>query len=268
MYLTKLSDSSVQYFFFKDVEKVNNYTTDVSITADTYDLHISPYIVQETVDDQNLNLTTEPLYPHERDCAVVIVPKQKRPDDFLAKIIRNGDIKSVGIAMVTLTILRILIERASHRKWFAIAFRTFGMFFSQVVMRDGNSIESSWTNIVKGFSAIATTVLSAIIYNNLVNDKYHEIDTIDQLIASNLTVLAPTFLRNDLQLRLSNNREQLLKQIVFQDIEAIGSLILDLNYSFAYILQENPAKNYLKMLNSQPKEGDSGRIMTENLCEL
>lgn len=224
--------------------------------------------MQEDVDDQNLNLTTERLYPHERDCAVVIVPKQKKPDDFLTKIIRNGDIQSVGIAMVTLTITRILIEKVSHRKWFAIAFRTFGLFFNQVVMRDGSSFESSWTNIVKGFSVIATTALSAIIYNNLVNDKYNEIDTIDQLIASNLTVLAPTFLQQQLQLRLSVSRAQLLKNIVFKDIEVIGGLILALNYSFAYILQENPAKNYLKLVNFDAKEGDSGRIMAENLCEL
>lgn len=119
---------------------------------------------------------------------------------------RNGDIQSVGLAMLTLTITRILIERASYNKWFVISFRSFGILFNQVVMKDYNCLESAWTNVVKGFSAITTVALSAIIYNNLVNDQYDEIDTIDELIASNLTVLAPNFLQNHLTLRLSVNR--------------------------------------------------------------
>lgn len=119
---------------------------------------------------------------------------------------RNGDIQSVGIAMLTLTITRIVIERASYNKWFAISFRSFGILFNQVVMKDYNCLESAWTNVVKGFSTITTVALSSIIYKNLVNDQYDEIDTIDELIASNLTVLAPNFLQNHLTLRLSYNR--------------------------------------------------------------
>lgn len=200
---------------------------------------------------------------------------------------RNGDIQSVGIAMLTLTITRIVIERASYNKWFAISFRSFGILFNQVVMKDYNCLESAWTNVVKGFSTITTVALSSIIYKNLVNDQYDEIDTIDELIASNLTVLAPNFLQNHLTLRLSYNRciaytylkrikvylfnsfrPKLLRNIVFENIEVIGPSILALNFSFAYILQENPAKNYLKLVNFAAKKGDSGRIMTENLCEL
>lgn len=119
---------------------------------------------------------------------------------------RNGDMQSVGIAMLTLTITRIVIERASYNKWFAISFRSFGILFNQVVMKDYNCLESAWTNVVKGFSTITTVALSSIIYKNLVNDQYDEIDTIDELIASNLTVLAPNFLQNHLTLRLSYNR--------------------------------------------------------------
>lgn len=229
---------------------------------------MSPFIVQQDVEDQKLNLTTEQLYPHERDCVVVIVPKQKKLDDFLAKVIRNGDIQSVGIAMVTLIITRILIERASHRKWFAIAFRTFGILFNQATIRNHNFFESAWTNIVNGFSTIATIALAAIIYNNLINYKYIEIDTIDELIASNLTVIAPTFLRTQLELRLSVSRPQLIENLVFTDIQELGTLIIARNFSSAYILQVNAAKNYLKIVDFEEKSGDSGRIMSEYLCKL
>lgn len=174
--------------------------------ADDIDFHLSPYEVQEDYEDQKLNLNTERLYPHELDCVVVIVPKQKQPDNFLTKVVRNGDIQSVGIAMTTLTIARMLIEKASYIKWFSIAFRSFGILFNQVTMKDNNRFESAWTNIVKGFSTITTIALSAIIYNNLVKDQYNEINSIDELIASNLTVLAPQFLEHQLKLRLAVNR--------------------------------------------------------------
>lgn len=59
-----------------------------------------------------------------------------------------------------------------------------------------------------------------------------------------------------------------MQNIVFKDIEVIGSSIFARNFSFAYILQENPAKNYLKIVRFEAKKGDSGRIMAETLCEL
>lgn len=167
---------------------------------------MSPFLVQQDSEERKLNLSTERLYPHGEECVVVIVPKQNKPDNFLTKFTDNGDVQSVGLAMLTLIIARILIERASYRKWFAISFTTFGLLFNQAVVRNENFIESAWTNIVKGFSAISTIALSAIIYNNLVNDRYSEIDTIKDLIASNLTVIAPTFLQTQLTYRLSQSR--------------------------------------------------------------
>lgn len=178
----------------------------VSIAAADIALHMSPYIVQSYLEDKKLNFSTEHLYPHERECVVVIVPKQKKPDDFLTKVTRNGDIQSIGLAMVTLVIVRIMIEKAPYRKWFDIGYKTFGTLFNQAVIRDDNFLESAWTNILKGFSAIATITLSAIIYNNLVNDKFSEIDTIDELVASNLTAVAPDSLKTHLTLRLLEKR--------------------------------------------------------------
>ncbi len=248
---------------------------------------MSPYIVQSYLEDNKLNFSTEHLYPHERECVVVIVPKQKKPDNFLTKVTRNGDIQSIGLAMFTLIIARILIEKAPYRKWFAIGYKTFGILFNQAVIRNDNFLESTWTNIVKGFSAIATITLSAIIYNNLVNDQYDEIDTIDELIASNLTAIAPDSLKTHLTLRLLDKRSinfvfkqrnskfyfhcipyrpKLLKNIVFKNIETLGASLLALNFSFAYIVKENLANNYLKLVKY--KKGDSGRIMMENLCNV
>ncbi len=177
-----------------------------SIAAADIALHMSPYIVQPDFEDQALNLSTARLYPHERECVVVIVPKQKKPDNFLTKVTRNGDIQSVGLAMFTLIITRIMIEKAPYRKWFTIAYQTFGILFNQVAITNDNFLESAWTNIVKGFSTIATIALSAIIYNNLVNDQYDEIDTIEELITSNLTAIAPDFLKTHLTMRLSESR--------------------------------------------------------------
>lgn len=44
---------------------------------------------------------------------------------------------------------------------------------------------------------MATVTLSVIIYKNLMSERYVEIDTIEELIASNLTIFASDFFQND-----------------------------------------------------------------------
>lgn len=60
----------------------------------------------------------------------------------------------------------------------------------------------------------------------------------------------------------------MLNHIKFEAIEVIGPSIIAQNFSFAYILYENQAKNYLKIVTANARKGDSGRVMKENLCEL
>lgn len=64
------------------------------------------------------------------------------------------------------------------------------------------------------------------------------------------------------------SRPQLLENTIFKGIEVLGQSLLSRNFSYAYILRENPAKNYLKIIDFNAKPGDSGRIMNERLCKF
>lgn len=152
---------------------------------------MSPQLVD--VDDKNVefNLNTERLYPHDTDCFLVVVPKQFKIQNFLKKVILNGDVQSIFCALVAFALVRIIIQRADSDEWFSITYKTLQFFLIQGQMVNRNSIEAAWNIILRGFSVIAISTTSAILYNSLVNIQHHEIDSIEDLISSNLTVFIP-----------------------------------------------------------------------------
>ncbi|KAJ6646287.1 hypothetical protein Bhyg_01498, partial [Pseudolycoriella hygida] len=168
--------------------------------SDDMDLHMSAFPVMDRSAVEERKLKTEHLYPHERDCLVVMVPKQSNLKNFLEKIMKNSDIISIFIALILFAIVRIIIEKSTWKQWITIFIKTLGVFLSQEEIRNANNVEVAWDMNLRGFSGLATIALSVIIYTNLVNQQPVEIDTIDDLIASNLTVFAPDFLQNDTSL--------------------------------------------------------------------
>lgn len=162
--------------------------------ADSMDLHLSPYSIKE---EENKKLKTENLYPHEKDCLVIMVPKQSHLEHFLQKIIKNSDIQSICIALMLFTIVRIIIQKPSWKLWISILIKSLGIFLNQDKIQNETSVEVAWDINLRGFSVLATIALSVIIYKNLISKEYVEINTIEDLIASNLTIFAPDFLRND-----------------------------------------------------------------------
>lgn len=158
------------------------------------DLHLSPYYINK---EENRKLKTENLYPHEKDCLVIMVPKQSNLEHFLQKIIKNADIQSICIALILFTIVRIIIQRPSWKQWISIFIKSLGIFLNQDTLQNETSVEVAWDINLRGFSVLATITLSVIIYKNLISKEYVEINTIEDLIASNLTIFAPNFLQND-----------------------------------------------------------------------
>lgn len=144
-----------------------------------------------------MKLKTEHLYPHEKDCLVIMVPKQSKMEHFLHKIIKNPDIAAVCIALVLFTIVRIIIQKLSWKHWISIFIKSLGIFLNQATIRNESSVEAAWDINLRGFSVLATIAMSVIIYKNLISKEYVEIDTIEDLIASNLTIFAPDFLETD-----------------------------------------------------------------------
>lgn len=155
------------------------------------DFYMSPQLVDKDDTHFDFNLNLERLYPHEKDCLLVIVPKQHNIGNFLSKVFKHGDVQSICWALLVLALVRIAIQRAYLDEWFSIVFSTLQFFLSQGKISNRNSIESAWTNILRGFSVIAISTISAILFKSLVDAKPRQIDTVEDLISSKIDIFIP-----------------------------------------------------------------------------
>lgn len=154
--------------------------------------------------DGVLNWSTDVLYPHGKDCLLIIVPRQYQVGNFFTRVLKHGDMQSICAALLLFVLVRIIIQRAFWNEWFLIAFKTLQWFLAQGVILDRNAIEAAWSHILRGFSLFGVTIISAILYNSLVNIQHGEIDTIEDLIASNLSVAVPDTLSHQFQIFSTN----------------------------------------------------------------
>lgn len=161
-------------------------------------------MVDEDYIDNALNWNTERLYPHGKDCLLIIVPRQYQVGNFFTTVVKHGDIQSIGIVLTIFVLVRIIIRKAHFNEWFLIAFKTLQMFLVQGDILNRNSVEAAWSNILRGFSLFGITAVSAILYKSLINVEHGEIDTIEDLIASNLTVAVPDTLFHQFQVFSTN----------------------------------------------------------------
>lgn len=152
---------------------------------------MSKFMVETNHIDDMFNLSTERLYPHDTDCLVFVVPQQIELENFFKKFMRNGNIQSICCVLLLFVVVRIIIQRAFFDQWLSITFNTLRLFLVQGRIENRNAVEVAWTNILCGYSLIAITTISAILYKSLINMQHKEIDTISELIASDLTVIVP-----------------------------------------------------------------------------
>lgn len=165
--------------------------------TDKFHLQITGVPVKDDMVEEKLNCKTESLYPHEKDCLVVMVPKQNEFANFLRKVMKNSEIQSICIALLLFAIVRIIIQKSAWWQWLSILIKSLAIFFNQDRIPNKNGIEVAWDINLRGFSLLATIVLSVIIYKDLITTHYVEIDTIDDLVSSNLTIYAPDFFQED-----------------------------------------------------------------------
>lgn len=142
------------------------------------------------------NPNSEILYPHDRDCLLVIVPKQLKVQNFLRKVVKHSDVQWMCCVLLTLVIVRIIIQRARMDEWFSIIFKTLQLFLVQGQMYNRNAVEAAWTVILRCFSVVAIATISAILFKSLVNVQPRQIDTVADLLAENIPVFIPESLRS------------------------------------------------------------------------
>lgn len=135
-------------------------------------------------------------YPHDSNCLVVLVPKAKK-NSFLLTIIQSKTVGLIFCVWLIFVILRIIISKRPAHLWISELLLTLGIFLSQHSIQNPKSkLELFWLIMVLVFTIIALALLAGDFYRSLVLPHYAmDINTIDQLIASNLTILiSPRYL--------------------------------------------------------------------------
>lgn len=162
------------------------------------DFLMSPTLVNDDDIGANFSENTERLYPHDKSCLLVVVPQETGIQNFMQKIGKNGDVQSICCVLLMFALVRIVIRRANVDEWFTIVFRTLQFCLIQGQILDRNAVEAAWTIILRGFSVIAVSTISAILYKSLINVQPRQIDTVADLVASNLPVCIPDTLSSQL----------------------------------------------------------------------
>lgn len=155
------------------------------------DIDMTSTIMQ--IDDSNVQSQFEYLYPHGVDCVSILVPSLRRETSFLFKVIHyNTNMCALIFAMyLCFVICRIVIESTSPSDWFSEFLVTFAYFFGQHFIQSPKSKrEYSWIFGMLVFALISLALLSSILYQSLVVNRYEpEIDTLEQLANSDLNIV-------------------------------------------------------------------------------
>lgn len=128
------------------------------------------------------------LYPHGADCLSVIVPRSQQHKLFLVEFARSHAIWAIGISFLLFTVVRCAITGEG-------LFPSFIGTLATLLAQNFRLLQQTrskylWMVFVLIFAIISTNILSSILYLSLVNFEYtSEIDTMEQLDASGLTIL-------------------------------------------------------------------------------
>lgn len=137
----------------------------------------------------------ESLYPHNRECLAIIVPTTSTPiNSFVLKFIHSNVLKVIAAIFGILFVARIALLRSSYQIWFSDYFITMSIILQQNFVRQPKlMVEKIWIILILFFTIVTTVLLGGSIYKTLIVPQFvPNIDTLDELMASNLSILLGT----------------------------------------------------------------------------
>lgn len=151
-------------------------------------MYITSNIMQINKQDAAASETVD-CYPHNFDCLSVLVPRTNRHELFLKEIAKRKSVWAILITFGMFVVLRSIVTGdnliISNHSTLAILLAQH--FWRKRQMRPS---ECLWMMLMMVFALFLTTILSSLFFVSLVNYKYvPQIDTIDQLAESGLTIL-------------------------------------------------------------------------------
>lgn len=131
------------------------------------------------------------LTPTEFSCILVSLPKANAAALFIQQTFFKS-IESIVfiLAVLLFTIGRILILKSPLKVWFDIFYSTFVVFLSQTHLISKTNAEKILHGFLLAMSVVISSLLSSLIFINLVNNPSSKIiQTVEELAASDYKIL-------------------------------------------------------------------------------
>lgn len=156
-------------------------------------------------EQQKSKESSEFLYPHIQECVRIIVPTINVIESFPVKLIKHTYCQSIFVAFILMNLFKTIFRRIVSRKWDIDIFATLRIFLAQGKETKSKlpkrSWESIWIGLLVTLSLITTALLSALCYKTIVSIQLQkQINTMDDLIKSNLTIFVPKMLASDVEI--------------------------------------------------------------------
>lgn len=159
------------------------------------DLHITAELIKGNAEEMN-----EFLYPHDKACFRIVVPRIKTEQDFFDKLSQNNVAQSICLSVLLIYISKIILNRSWRvHDWILTFFTIISSIFGQKRQKISTPLwETIWNAQLLLITIFSTAALSAISYQSLVSVKYNtQIDTINDLIESDLRIFVEISKKSD-----------------------------------------------------------------------
>lgn len=140
------------------------------------------------------------LYPHYKECLRFVVPHIKNEKQFAEKLANHSIVQSVCLSILLMFISKIILHGSCRLHNFTHTFNVIlAELFGQKRPKASTKVwEKMWNVQLLTIAIFSTALLSAISYETLVSVKYvKQIDTLDDLIESNLEIFVEKFRSKD-----------------------------------------------------------------------
>lgn len=247
-----------------------NIRTQNLITSNTYselgefEMYMTAMFLRANSKDEH-QTELDHTYPHGHSCLRVLVPRSHQPNTLLSRMAAHRSVRAVTVLLFAFVFMRpVFMAERRPVYWLVEMLLALGIFLAQVDVKRRRMRwpELVWVLTVLPFSVIALAVFAAQFYTILVkHDQVDEINTLEQLLAANITVLAPYYIDN------GTWDGALLPRVQFTNIGKMDEMIMLANTSVAYAMEESRV-DYLLEMHRYQMIGKRTRfhMMQEPLC--
>lgn len=147
------------------------------------------------------------LYPYDKECFRIVVPRITTEQRFFDKLSRNSVVQSIGILAIIFLMSKIILNRSYRvHDWMMTFFTIFAVLLGQKRPKISTKLwETQWNVLLLLSIIFSTAALSAISYQTLVSVKYiGQIDTLDDLKRSDLRIFVEKSEEKDFELLRSS----------------------------------------------------------------